>query len=917
MTSSWDTIRDVSLKLKGLSTIGLANILANAISGLFWLYMARILGTAQYGEVSYLLAIAGVGIIFSYLGSTNTILVYVPKGVKLQASLYFVALTASIVAGIILYIIFHNVGVSLYPLGNVIFGLATSDLLAKKKYRNYFAYFIAYRLLMVGLAIGLYRLIGVDGVILGLSLSFLPASIVIYKGFRESKIDFSLLKARIGFIINSYVLDMTRSFSTTADKLIVAPLLGYSLLGNYSLGLQFLSLLSILPGVVYQYILPHDATGVPNRKLKQATILISILLAILSIILSPILLPILFPKFTQAIGVIQIISIGVIPIAISNVYISKFLAKEESRIVLIGSAIFLAVQVPAIFLLGNFFGIGGVATSFVLAQSSETAYLFFVNRHYKGKPIELSQTGEPVLETTLKVDTQEKYNIADKFKIFSSKPVITLAVIAAVGAILRLQYFPYHVPLVLDAFNNYFLYATDISILGHLPANFQIANDGWPIFLSFFFTIFRFDNFLDYMTLQRAVTLSISAFTPILVYLLCRRFVERPYALLGAAIFAFDPRIIQNSVLGLTDPLFIALIAGGLAMFFSQNKKFVYASFTIVGFSSIVRAEGLFVFLPLVILFFLRFRKESKIVLKGVLSIGIYIAVLLPIAIFRIKTMGNDEITGRVIYSSGQLLTNESSPFFHLKDAIENIVKFTGWSLVPIFVFLVPIGIYLIFRKKYQNSLSLLVLMCGMILPVFYAFTFAPDTRYIYPLFPIFCILGGYTVRELGNKKGNHNLLAVIVIAGVLLSSSAFLDLKKTDFEHQREAFAIATYVVKTANGVNDYYPDDSYLGPARISDKWPALSTSIKDQPAIIPTTGFDSLSTYIKSSQSKGLTHLILDGAKNRPVFLNDVFYHEEKYPYLTKVFDSSDQGYKYHVKIYKINYDVFNSLANVAAQ
>ncbi|HLX54666.1 MAG TPA: hypothetical protein VKR58_12025, partial [Aquella sp.] len=420
--NSWNEIKDLSSKLKGLSTIGLANILGSVISGLFWLYIARIIGTTHYGEVNYLLAIAGIGVLFGYIGSANTILVYVPKGIKLQSTVYAVALVASIAIAVVLFIVFHNIAVSTYVIGNVIFGLATSDLLAKKNYRSYFAYFIASKLLTVGLSLILYHYLGPDGIILGITFSFLPCLVIVYKGFRESKIDFALLRTRLRFIINSYILDMTRTFSTTADKLIVGPLLGYAILGNYSLGLQFLSLLTILPGIVYQYTLPHDASGTSNKKLKQATILVSTLFAILSIFLSPIVLPVLFPKFTAAIGVIQIVSLGIIPISISNVYISKFLAKEDSRIVLVGSAIFLGVLIPTIFLLGKMIGVNGVAAAFVLAQSSETAYLFFINKYvYKIKSEKMPETPDIIEKIPLLNEKKEKFDINEIFKFFIRK----------------------------------------------------------------------------------------------------------------------------------------------------------------------------------------------------------------------------------------------------------------------------------------------------------------------------------------------------------------------------------------------------------------------------------------------------------------------------------------------------------------
>lgn len=381
----WDRIKDISVKFKGLSQITIANIVGSAISGLFWLLMARLMGTTHYGEVSYYIAIAGIGTIFSYLGAGTMLSVYTAKGVKIQATIYFISIVCSLVAAVIVFFMFHNIAISLFLIGNVIFGLATSEMLGGKLYKKYAVLFLLEKVLFVALSIPLYYLMGPNGVIYGIAISFFPGAYRVYQGFRESRVDFSLLKSRFGFMMNSYVLDITRTFSTTTDKLLVAPLFGFALLGNYQLGVQVLSVLIIFPGIVFQYILPHEASGNVNRKLKNASILFSVLLAILGVTLAPSIIPILFPKFSQAIQVVQIISLTVIPIAITQTYISKFLAAEKSKIVLVGSAIFLAVQVTLIILLGKIFGINGVAASLVLAQSSETVYLFVINRTYKEK----------------------------------------------------------------------------------------------------------------------------------------------------------------------------------------------------------------------------------------------------------------------------------------------------------------------------------------------------------------------------------------------------------------------------------------------------------------------------------------------------------------------------------------------------
>jgi len=97
----------------------------------------------------------------------------------------------------------------------------------------------------------------------------------------------------------------------------------------------------------------------------------------------------------------------------------------------------------------------------------------------------------------------------------------------------------------------------DISVVGTLPQNYTPINNGWPIFLSGFFSIFSFENSISYMELQRIISVIISTLTIIPIYYLCRNFVNNSYSIIGAAIFAFEPRIIQNSLFGIADPLYI------------------------------------------------------------------------------------------------------------------------------------------------------------------------------------------------------------------------------------------------------------------------------------------------------------------------------------------------------------------------
>ena len=69
--------------------------------------------------------------------------------------------------------------------------------------------------------------------------------------------------------------------------------------------------------------------------------------------------------------------------------------------------------------------------------------------------------------------------------------------------------------------------------------------------------------------------------------------------------------------------------------------------------------------------------------------------------------------------------------------------------------------------------------------------------------------------------------------------------------------------------------------------------------------------MNEFIDYAKNEGLTHIVADENEKRPQFLKDVFKNEEKFPYLTKIYDSIEQGYDYHLKIFRINYEKFESI------
>ena len=380
MDNYWTDLKKKIIGQKDLSSIGFANIVGSGISAIFWLYIAAIIEPEQYGEIHYFIAIAALAQIISLIGSSNVLTVYTAKKIKIQATLFFISLLVAAVSTVVIIIIFSRLDAALLILGYIIFELANSVLLGKKAYTTYSKYFLTQKILMLVLGIGFYYLMGFDGILYGFVLSFMPYTVLIFREFKETKIDFSLLKSRKGFIANNYAMSISGRASSTIDKLVIAPLLGFALLGNYSLALQLFVILLILPMIIYKYLLPQDASGQSNRKLRQVTIILSIGIAVLGIGLFPYIIPNFFPKFIDAIDAIQIMSIAIIPATITLLYTSKLLGMEKSKFILITEIISTSALIVGFIILGPTFGVMGLASVFVLSVTLEATLLFCITK---------------------------------------------------------------------------------------------------------------------------------------------------------------------------------------------------------------------------------------------------------------------------------------------------------------------------------------------------------------------------------------------------------------------------------------------------------------------------------------------------------------------------------------------------------
>ena len=381
----WNALKLKLTIIKDLGYIGSANIIGTGISAFFWFYLASLLGAEDYGEIQYYLAIAGVVYLASSFGSPNTITVYAAKNIKIHSTLLLISLVGGFIALLALLGIFQRLDIGLIILGYIVFDLTINYLLGKKLYSKYSKYFLIQKILMLVFGFGFYYVFGLDGIIYGLAVSYIPFTIIAYKIFRESEINFSSLKSRSGFIVNNYFESSIGGLRGEVDKLIIAPLLGFAILGNYALAIQVYAVLMIFSSIVFKYLLPQDASGIPNTKLKNYTIFISIGISVFGITLAPLILSQFFPQYEDAVVAIQILSISVVPATIGYIYISGFLGLEKSRFVLIGRIISLSTIILGMIILPTYFGIAGAASAFVLSSCTQTIFFILAKKKFEVK----------------------------------------------------------------------------------------------------------------------------------------------------------------------------------------------------------------------------------------------------------------------------------------------------------------------------------------------------------------------------------------------------------------------------------------------------------------------------------------------------------------------------------------------------
>ena len=487
---------------------------------------------------------------------------------------------------------------------------------------------------------------------------------------------------------------------------------------------------------------------------------------------------------------------------------------------------------------------------------------------------------------------------------------------------------------------------------------------GWSIFISPFFHMTDSNNFLEYVSIARGLGLAISIITIIPMYVLSRKFFDAKYSLCAVGLFAFEPHLNHVSGLGYTEPLYILATILSLYFILNKNSNYSYLSFLTIGLLWWVRWNGIVMLLIASIIFFTNFKKTPKLFLKYFACLAICLIVVSPMLIERNGQFGsplffsqNEHMfTGEyATIMADNMMGVEYSAFDYVDDHgfgkfIEKFVFLGIYNLLftlfkmslPYLIFFLPFGILFSLRsfdqeKKYIRSNWILILI-SLGAFIFY-FAIMPEKRLIYHVYPFLIILAAISLQRLVeyglptfsfNEKQKKICLVGIMCTVLLLSSLYTLRYEVPDpiLSNEEILFAEtlenkfdgkildAGYTLKGLYYVHVMDPDGVFKNYKITQNSGAYYMFEFNSENVnLMPTMLYaKSLEDFIEVSYEYELNYISIN-KKDVILFypyLDEIYENEDKFPYLTKVFDTENEGFeKLKAKVFEIDYKKFYQL------
>tara|TARA_Y100001936_G_scaffold209180_1_gene215100 strand:- start:1694 stop:2821 length:1128 start_codon:yes stop_codon:yes gene_type:complete len=372
-------------RIKGLTTIGFTDVLGLSVSAFFWFILATLVEPEEYGNIFYFLSISSMVSSIAPIASNYLNTVFSAKKIDILYEVNLLSAITTGIGGIVLYFITQRIDIAFLLIGLVCINLTTGKMLGEKNFRLYSITSLFQKFTTIIFGLSFYFLFGFESIIFALALSHVLHIILFFKDIRIKKYHFFRIKSRIKFILTNYSNELVGMFGGRVDKIVIGAMFGFTLLGHYSLVIQVIAGLMILPTIITKYLITEDLYGVKNNDFKKKIVIVSIIISLLGIFLVPEIIPHLFPKYLEVIEPIRIMSLSILPNTFARIQVAKYLSQERGQIIMVGAISYVAVLFAGIFTLVSSLGIIGLAISFVIGYVAQVMAHTIYNKKFPHK----------------------------------------------------------------------------------------------------------------------------------------------------------------------------------------------------------------------------------------------------------------------------------------------------------------------------------------------------------------------------------------------------------------------------------------------------------------------------------------------------------------------------------------------------
>ena len=489
----------------------------------------------------------------------------------------------------------------------------------------------------------------------------------------------------------------------------------------------------------------------------------------------------------------------------------------------------------------------------------------------------------------------------------------------------------------------------------------QKKHPGWPLVLTPFISIIDSNSLLDYTNLARGLSLAISTASIFPMYLLARKYFNEKYSLVASSLFAFEPHLNYNAGFALSEPLLIIIMILTMLFILNNKTKFHYLAFVFAGLCWWIRLEAFYVIIAIFIIYFVVHRDKPNFLRNFSLCIVFLLLIISPLFIQR-DLQFDDPF---YVWYSGTILSDDYAELLtgpedaeitdfaekngilglmdKLANGLTNLFNVLFRILYPYLFILIPFGVLFSLRSIDQklkhvkaNWIMILTLIGVLIIP----FAIIDERRFLFPLLPFLIVLSTIPIQRVTNyglstfsfSERQKSVFLVIVVGVVLLLSTIFTmgvgefgyGLPNSALEQEKLEFT--EYLVENYDGrilrdetVTDYLAyvsltsDDndfkSFKSP-RGKNPYPDLYEPGK---IVWLSVNGKTIEELITNGETRELKYIgILEKGSYFFPFLNDLYYNEENYPYMKKIFDSEEANYEeFKIKAFEIDYKKFHDL------